>query len=216
MTGSEFYNYLLNATPKIFGGLKDFVLLGTAITGSVVAVKGLGTWKRQINGQSNYTLSKNLLVSLFKYRDAIEMVRNPFMSSQEMPPPPLEERKEMDPDAIHFYGIYKAYEKRWEKVGSLHSEIYASLIEAEALWGDELSAMWKGLRKKENELLIQLQNYIRLCNPKTSSYEKERLQASQEKMHDILYDVGDNDSFKNQFEIELSKMTGYIKNKISG
>lgn len=216
MACGDFYNYLLNVTPKIFGGLKDLVILGTAITGAVVAVKGLGTWKRQINGQSNYTLSKNLLVSLFKYRDAIEMVRNPFMSSQEMPLPPLDERNEMNSDAIRFYGLFKAYEKRWEKVAGLHSEIYASLIEAEALWGDELSAMWKDLRKKENELLIQLQNYIQICNPRTPTHEKERLQASQEKMHNTLYEGGKSDLFKSQFETDLSKMTGYIKEKIKG
>lgn len=216
MADGEFYNYLLNITPKILGGLKDVVLLGTAITGAVVAVKGLGTWKRQINGQSNYNLSKNLLISLFKYRDAIEMVRNPFMSSLEMPLPPLDERSGMNSDEIRFYGLFKAYEKRWDKVVGLQSEIYANLIEAEALWGDELSAMWKILRKKENQLLMQLQNYIQICNPKTPAHEKDRLQASQEKMHNTLYEGGENDLFKIQFEAELLKMTSYIKEKIKG
>lgn len=51
---------------EIVTSLKDLVFTGAAITGAVVAVKGLGTWQRQLKGQSEYELSRRILVTLFK------------------------------------------------------------------------------------------------------------------------------------------------------
>jgi hypothetical protein len=68
--------------------IKDLILCGAAIAGAVIAIKGLNTWKRQLKGQSEYELSRRLLVTLFKYRDAINGVRHPAMFGYEMPNPP--------------------------------------------------------------------------------------------------------------------------------
>ncbi len=57
---------------EVISVVKDIVLSGAAITGAVVAVKGLGTWQRQLKGQSEYELSRRILVTVFKYRDAID------------------------------------------------------------------------------------------------------------------------------------------------
>lgn len=84
----------------------------TAVIGSYVAVKGLNTWKRQIGGQSDHNLSKNLLISIFKYRDAINSLRRPFMSSHEMPQPTQEESEKMSVDELLHYGRFKAYQAR--------------------------------------------------------------------------------------------------------
>ena len=96
--------------------LKDLVLSGAAITGAVVAVKGLGTWQHQLKGQSEYELSRRILVSVFKYRDAINGVRHPAMWAYEMPSPPEEEATKMSREQIRFYGTSKAYQARWDKV----------------------------------------------------------------------------------------------------
>ncbi|KAA5944005.1 hypothetical protein F3I27_14995 [Pantoea sp. Bo_2] len=214
MTASDLYEFIKLTLPEIMGALKDAIVTGAALTGAIIAFKGLGTWKRQINGQANYNLSKNLLVNLFKYRDAVYAVRNPFMSSQEQPFPPEEEKKNLDDKGVRYYGLFKAYEKRWNAVAEMQSEIYANLIEAEALWDEQLSNMWKKLKSNERELLINLQDYLTLRNPHYSNFDKEHLQGKQREIHDVIYDAGDNDKFKKEFEANLSKMTNYIRVKL--
>ena len=97
---------------EIISLAKDLILSGAAITGAVVAIKGLSTWRRQLQGQSEYDLSRRILVSLFQYRDALNSVRNPFMWNNEMPSPLEGEAKLMTREKIQYYGTSKAYEAR--------------------------------------------------------------------------------------------------------
>lgn len=214
MTASDLYEFIKLTLPEIMGALKDAIVTGAALTGAIIAFKGLGTWKRQIDGQANYNLSKNLLVNLFKYRDAVYTVRNPFMSSQEMPLPSEEESKKLNDDGIRYHGLYKAYENRWNRVEEVQTDIYANLIEAEALWDEQLSNMWKVLQRKEKELLVHLKNYLILRSPHYERFDKEYLQEKQHQIHDAIFDAGDDDEFKKQFEAELNKMTSYIRTKL--
>ena len=106
---------------------KDIVLAVAAITGSVVAVMGLDTWKRQLRGHSEYELSRRILVSLYKYRDAINGVRHPAMLSYEMPEPPDEIIDSMNREQIRFFGISHAYQKRWDKVQDVKATLYETI-----------------------------------------------------------------------------------------
>jgi len=52
--------------------LKDIVIIFAAISGAVVAILGLSTWKRQLKGKVEYDLAKKilkLLVGLQKLSD---------------------------------------------------------------------------------------------------------------------------------------------------
>ena len=128
---------------EIVSLIKDVVLSGAAITGAVVAIKGLGTWQKQLKGQSEYELSRRILVSVFKYRDAINGVRHPAMWAYEMPSPPEDEAKAMSREQICFYGTSKAYQARCYKVQTERTSLYADLLEAEAIWGNELKELFK-------------------------------------------------------------------------
>ena len=114
--------------------LKDVLLGGAAITGAFIANKGLTTWKRQLSGNSEYELSRRILVTLYKYRDAINGVRNPFIWNYEMPTPPEDQLKKMTPLQVSFFGTQKAYEARWESVQIERRNLYVHLLEAEAIW----------------------------------------------------------------------------------
>jgi hypothetical protein len=67
---------------------KDIIISIAAIVGSVIAIKGLITWKRKIKWKTEYGLARRFLVSLYKYRDAVNGVRHPVMMAYEMPYPP--------------------------------------------------------------------------------------------------------------------------------
>lgn len=200
----------------IFSVIKDIVLTLTAITGAIVAMKGLSTWKRQISGQANYNLSKSLLINLFKYRDIINSIRHPFMSGSELQQPSQEELAKMDEKQVRFYGTHKAYEARWKRIAEVRAEIYANLIEAEALWGDEISKLWEEIAKKEHDLLIALRDCLEFLNPDVDRRDKEYLKDEHRNVRRVVFSSGNDDKFKSEFESKLDEMTSYIKQKLKG
>jgi hypothetical protein len=197
--------------------LKDLVLSGAAITGAVVAVKGLGTWQRQLKGQSEYELSRRILVSVFKYRDAINGVRYPAMWAYEMPSPPEEESAKMSREQIRFYGTSKAYQARWDKVQTERTTLYADLLEAEAIWGTELKEMFKEVFNLEHELFTRIRHYVELINPDTDEASKEAIRNIDKKARDIMYDNSSDepDEYKQDFISAIEKIEKYLKPKLS-
>lgn len=197
--------------------LKNLVLSGAAITGAVVAVKGLGTWQRQLKGQSEYELSRRILVSVFKYRDAINSVRHPAMWAYEMPSPSEEKALTMSREQIRFYGTSKAYQARWDKVKAERSSLYPDLLEAEAIWGAELKELFKGVFDLEHELFTRISHYVELINPDTDEASKEAIRSIDKKSRDIMYDnlSDEPDEYKQDLIAAIEKIEKYLKPKLS-
>lgn len=183
----------------------------TAIIGSTVAIKGLNTWKRQISGQSNHNLSRSLLISAFKYRDAISVLRHPFMPSHEMTLPDKEESKAMSVDAILNYGRIKAYQARWEKVREAHAEVYANLIESEALWGNDLSDIWKSVKSLETTLFVALDDHLRSSRSTTQGVNNRSLP---QESYNIIFSKTDDDEFKDKLNQLLRSFESYVREKM--
>lgn len=202
---------------EIVALLKDLVLSGAAITGAVVAVKGLGTWQRQLKGQSEYELSRRILVSVFKYRDAINGVRHPAMWAYEMPSPPEDEAAKMSTEQVRFYGTSKAYQARWDKVQAERTSLYADLLEAEAIWGAELKQLFKKVFDLEHELFTRIRHYIELINPDTSEAKKEAIMKIDDKARDIMYDdlSEEPDEYKKDLISAIEQIEKYLKPKLS-
>ena len=202
---------------EIVSLLKDLVLSGAAITGAVVAVKGLGTWQRQLRGQSEYELSRRILVTLFKYRDAINGVRHPAMWAYDMPSPPEEEAEKMSREQLRFYGTSKAYQARWDKVHTERASLYADLLEAEAIWGIELKNLLKKVFDLEHELFTRIRHYIELINPETEDASKEAIRKIDKKARDIMYDdlSEEPDEYKQDIISAIEAIEKYLKPKLS-
>lgn len=196
--------------------LKDLILSGAAIAGAVIAIKGLNTWKRQLKGQSEYELSRRLLVTLFKYRDAIAGVRHPAMWGYEMPNPPEDESNNMSREHISFYGTSKAYKTRWDKVQAERTGLYADLLESEAIWGGELKKLFKTLFNLEHELFIRVRHYIELINPDTEELSKEAIRNIDSKRRDVMYDdlSEEGDDYRKDFQYGVEAIEKYLKPKL--
>ena len=197
--------------------VKDLILSGVAITGAIVAIKGLSTWKRQLKGQSEYELSRRILVALFKYRDAINGVRHPVMWDFEIPNPPEEESKDMSREHIRFYGTSKAYQARWDKVQAERTNLYADLLEGEAIWGGELKKLFKVLFNLEHELLTSVRRYIDLINPDKEEASKEAIRNIEKKRRDIMYDdlSEEGDEYRKDFQLGVEEIEKYLKPKLT-
>lgn len=202
---------------ELFTLLKDIAVTGAAITGAIVAVKGLGTWQRQLKGQSEYELSRRILVTLFKYRDAINGVRHPMMMGYEMPSPTEEEARSMSPEQIRFYGTSKAYQSRWDKVQEERTALYADLLEAEAIWGTDLNDLFKVIFDLQHELFTRIRHYLELINPDTHESSKEAIRKIDAKNRDIMYDnLGeDPDEYKSDVISAIKSIEAYLKPKLS-
>ncbi|MCP4487357.1 MAG: hypothetical protein GY820_08575 [Gammaproteobacteria bacterium] len=198
---------------EVISVVKDIVLSGAAITGAVVAVKGLGTWQRQLKGQSEYELSRRILVTVFKYRDAIDGVRRSDMWPYEMPSPSEDEAKTMDCEQKRFHGISKAYQARWDKVQIEKTSLYADLLEAEAIWGNELKNIFKRIFDLEHELFTRIRHYIELINPDTKESSKEALRRIDSKNRDIMYHDLDEepDEFKKELILAIEDVEKILK-----
>jgi hypothetical protein len=198
---------------EIFEVIKDVVLIVAAAIGSYVALKGLNTWQRQLTGQTEYDLARRILVTLFKYRDAIDQTRHPAMWGDEMPSPPEEEAKEMSFKEIQFYGSSKAYQKRWNNVQTKKSSLYADLVESEAIWGIELKNLFQPIFDLEHELFVQIRHHIELTNPKTPDDHKEAILKLAKEKRDILYSsLGEeNDDFRSELLAAIGKIENFLK-----
>ncbi|WP_066018610.1 hypothetical protein [Endozoicomonas atrinae] len=198
---------------EVFTLIKDVALTGAAISGAVVAIKGLGTWRRQLKGQSEYELSRRILVSLFKYRDAINGVRHPAMFSYEIPHPSEDEAKSMSPDDIRYYGISKAYQNRWEKVQEQRTSLYADQLEAEAIWGNELNTLFKSIYSLEHELFNRVRHHLVLMDPSADEGQKDAILNIDKKKRDIMYDeLGEEpDEFKQELLEAIALVENYLK-----
>lgn len=196
--------------------IKDIVLISVAITGAIVAVKGLGTWKKQLTGKSEYELSRRILVSLFKYRDAIDGVRHPAMWVYEMPSPTVEEAKSMNDEQISFYGSSKAYQARWDKVQEQRTSLYTDLLEAEVIWGPELKDMFKVVYDLQHELFTCIRHHLELINPDTPESKKEAVLKLVHKNRDIMYDdlSDEPDEYKSDLLNEISHIENYLKSHL--
>ena len=196
--------------------LKDIVLSGAAITGAIVAVKGLDTWQRQLKGQSEYELSRRILINVFKYRDAINGVRYPVMLAYEMPSPPEDEAKKMSQEQIRFYGTSKAYQVRWDKVQSVKTSLYADLLEAEAIWGNEFKDLFKKVFVLEHELFTCIRHHIELINPDTDKASKDAIREIDIEKRDVKYDIlgEEPDEYKKELFFSIEDIENYLKPKL--
>jgi len=200
---------------EFFGVVKDIALTGTGITGAIVAVQGLSTWRRQLHGQADYNLAKDILINLFKYRDTLNRVRNPAIFSYEMPLPPEDKRADMSAPQIRYYGLVEAYNSRYDKVTIERANLYTTVIESQALWGDELKGLLSTLFNYERLLFLNIKYHLVLSDPNIEDGNKnfERANFKSEILYDNLSE--DDDKFRNDFSSSLEPIEIYLKTKLA-
>ena len=197
---------------EIIGIIKDLTISGAAITGAVVAVLGLSTWKRQIHGQTEYQLSKNILKLLYQYRDAMNDIRYPKIWSSECEDPPEHQASKMTKDQIEFYRKKSVYQKRFQVANDVRKQLYPEIIESEAIWDNNLKIKLKVLFDLERELAKCVQRYYEDCDPDVDMSVKEANRLWRKENRDLSYDtLRDDDPFRVEVAAALEKIEDYLK-----
>jgi hypothetical protein len=106
--------------------IQQILLTATTIVALIIAWFGLHTWRRQLKGSYDFELSRRLLLSVYKCRDALQSARNPFVQ-------PSESDRDRDDWEV------SAYENRWKAVAEPMSELRSSVLESEVSWGGRFS-----------------------------------------------------------------------------
>lgn len=188
---------------------KDIITGLAALTAAIVAVVGLRAWKNQLKGKTEYELAQRLLRAVYKVREAIHIVRNPFMSAGEISQAMKEENIEGNPlldPSVNARSQGATYQKRWNKIREALADLELNTLEAEALWGHEVSEKLKPLRKCVSTLSANIQMYLRRLEKPPREDKAETL----EKIDQVIYGFSE-DSDTNPFTAEIVKAVSEIE-----
>jgi len=202
------------AWAEIVSFLKDVVVVAAPATGAIVAVKGLSTWRRQLKGQSDYNLAKDVLINLYKYRDALFFVRHPLMTGTELKLPEGVDEKELKYAEIHYLRTQTAYQNRWDKVVEVRSKLLTNIVEIEALWEADLALQLKDIFDHEKELMFNISCYLGVINPYIPEEDKgfDRKHLDHQMLYDTLKD--ESDTFRMAFKKTLTPLEDALRDKL--
>lgn len=167
--------------------LADLGALGDLLTGLAAAVAagvaafGLTTWRNELRGRAEYDLARRLLTLVYRVREGIGVVRNPFMSGEEWADRPGRDGTKQLGAAAEDTAF--AYNKRWQQVSEPMVQLDAALLEAEAHWATLLTEPARELRRLVHSLLVDLRYHFRAERDeeyalRVSDEERERMTSS--------------------------------------
>lgn len=197
---------------ECINNLKDIIVIAASSTGAIVAWRGLNTWKRQLNGQSDYTLAKDLLINIYRYRDALFFVRNPLMTNSELKLPEDKEGKNIMYNEQRYLSILHAYEKRWNSMLEHRAKLQVSIAETEALWESEISIKLNELFHLESDILTHVNYYLESINPSIDDKEFSRNECDMGVLYDSMNN--DTDQFRLKFKTALAPIEDNLRKKM--
>lgn len=129
--------------------IQAVVLAGSGLTGAVVAVKGLQTWREQIKGRAEYDLARRFHRSVLELRDAIARVRAPYLTAGELD----HAAAEFGLDRRDDHQVSRAARAiRWRAVQAAGSALRQEELEAEVLWGRAVASCAERLHTAVREV----------------------------------------------------------------
>lgn len=185
--------------------INNAILCSCAITGAVVAVLGLSTWRAQLRGQAEYELARRVLVAVLKYREAIRSARSPFSTVDIDAVDPHRQMPEVEQQQR---ARRRNYEERWNRVTAARAVLAAELFEVEAVWGGQVLEPFRALWDVERELYYAFLQQLDLDDP--SSGEKASAEERKLIRHTIFRGAKDD-----PIEPRLEKAIEAIKTKFT-
>ena len=117
---------------------KDIITALSAIIAATVAVVGLRTWRKQLKGKTEYELAQKSLRAVYRVRESIALVRNPFMNAGEIDQAMKEANIEGNPlndPKVDRLSQGAVYQRRWQKLQEALAELELNALEAEDYLG---------------------------------------------------------------------------------
>jgi hypothetical protein len=135
---------------EIITAAKDIVLgIAAAIT-ATIAILGLKSWRRELQGRAEFDAARGLARATYRLRDELASCRSPFIRAAEFPA----DSRGRDKSSPHEEAdaLAHVYKRRWEPVWKAIQEFDAQALEAESLWGKVIRGKTDILRACVSEL----------------------------------------------------------------
>jgi len=190
--------------------IKDVILTGAAIIAGYVGLKGLSTWRRQLKGNTEYILAKQLLTSIYELREAIAGVRHPFMQYSAEPDVPAEKLKELSSREKEWLAKAQAFQKRWEPTAKAKSVLDTTLLEAEVVWGRNIVEKVAPIDTLVSELRWAIQDYLETTNP-NAPYEPIAEEIKERRAIMFARDSLEKDEYRKRLEAVIADIEDELK-----
>lgn len=137
---------------------KDIIVSIAALVTACAALKGLRTWRVELEGKAHFEAARDLMRATYTLRDEIEICRSPFISVNEFPSDYTSQNTNTAETEGETYA--HIYGNRWKPVLNAIKEFDSFSLEAEALWGDGIKTKTNDLRTCYKELQVAIEAII--------------------------------------------------------
>lgn len=192
--------------------LKDVATIITAAVAAIIAIKGYGSWKKQLRGKAEYDLARRLLRSVYKVKKAIRLVRNYLVLSGEVALAmrdagiEIEDYDSRNPEH-HALSQQAVYQRRWTEIQTAWTELEVDALEAEVLWGHDIAELLEPLQRHTKKLAgyiqIYLQNLAKPPRHPDSNLARE--------IEETIYERGEHDAFAEEIDNAVTEIENYLR-----
>jgi hypothetical protein len=117
-------------------------------------------------------------------------------------------------------GMRRAFQRRFSEIGSSAPQLYALLLESEAVWGPELSTIWRDVNRLQNELSSETSLYLDFLEAQDDGADPTNFypdKAAQIAARKIIYSNGESDGkneFSNRVKAAIARLEDYLRPKL--
>ena len=186
----------------------------TVVAGVAFGWLGLKTWRQQLRGTANHEMSRKLLVAIYSYEATLNDARDIGMSLSELTDEEAAQVDAMDPDSKRYAFTYSVYRARLGAIERSLAPVRALLLEARALWGNDVDGLVVALIKMKDEWWTVARRYASAMNPSEDSETRERYATAWIEKKWVLYVYGPDDEFGQRFKDRLSEVEVFLRTKM--
>jgi len=134
----------------------------SAVAVAVIGGLALGTWRRQLKGQTRFDTAKRLLIASHELAHRFHLARNPFTSSSEFPANynSIAPNQRTDADEREAWAFI--FNARWQPVREAYANIEGLLPEARAMLSEEAADAGDQMLGCARQLHFWMTEFVRL------------------------------------------------------
>ena len=187
--------------------IRELVAVGGTIGALIIGVLGLSTWRRQLQGTSEYEVAKNALLATYHVRDAIQAARSPMLYL----------RKDEVEAGRRLEEEQRIYEERMKRVYEEWAKLRTLALESRVIWGEEAEQLFEPISKLISELrrAIWLHFWLKgayAVPGATVDDSPERVEANNQ----VVYRLDDDDEFSTKLNGATDAIEAFFQRRIRG
>lgn len=193
----------LSPVSEALSVIANFIVAFSAFAGAIAAFSGLYTWKKQGLWQQDNDLARAALLGLRRKHDALMFLRSPFVSVGEM----MNALENSAKDSIEEQGWAAAIDKRFEKLRDANQNVFPILVEASAVWGEQIEEEFKKLDAIELKVRFAIEDVYR------QDRAKQRVQDNNVATRKIAFSSSD-DPISEEYRVVVEGLRRQFKQKL--